>query len=294
MKKKNILILLLSIALVFFLFSTIYFYHEFHVEKEKLKKALVPALKEDYFTKISLTAESKINIEKNTESSFAEYSSKYQIPNPYEENFYSDKKKILDVPRMGQMPLFPNGCEAVSATMFLNYFGFSITAEDFINNYLPKAKVWEKDGVRYGPNPKDFYAGDPKDEKRGWGTFAPVILNALEKSLDGSSYLVSETTGKNINYLISDLPAIIWVGVDYQELSDVYMWFNESETEVYTYPKNSHTVLLVGYDKDNFYINDPLKPEETVKVSRTILEKSYNSYGRQSIIMYQGRTGLFK
>lgn len=99
--------------------------------------------------------------------------------------------------------------------------------------------------------------------------------------------------GTNIDYLVTNLPAIIWVGMDYQEVTDTYMWFNEEETEVYTYPKDSHTVLLVGYDKDYFYINDPLHPEGVRKVERDILEKSYDSLGRQAITIWNEEDNLY-
>ena len=59
---------------------------------------------------------------------------------------------LLDVPLINQNPDYPNGCEAAAATMLLNYLGIDITLEDFINNYLPMSDVYEKDGIRYGPN----------------------------------------------------------------------------------------------------------------------------------------------
>ena len=49
----------------------------------------------------------------------------------------------------------------------------------------------------------------------------------------------------------------------------------------------------MGYDKENFYIIDPLK-EGVTKVERSILEASYNAYGRQKFFMNFGRAGLFK
>lgn len=85
----------------------------------------------------------------------------------------------IDVPLINQNPNYPNGCEAAAATMLLNYLGINITLEDFIKNYLPMSDVYEKDGVRYGPNPSVSYAGNPADQARGWGVLEPVIANAI-------------------------------------------------------------------------------------------------------------------
>ena len=44
--------------------------------------------------------------------------------------------KISGVPLIQQYPLLPNGCEAVSAAMILQYYGFDITAQEFVDEYL--------------------------------------------------------------------------------------------------------------------------------------------------------------
>ena len=72
-----------------------------------------------------------------------------------------------------------------------------------------------------------------------------------------------------------------------------YTWYSSDGKEKYTAPKNTHIVLVMGYDKENFYIIDPLK-EGVTKVERSILEASYNAYGRQKFFMDFGRAGLFK
>ncbi|HIQ93856.1 TPA: C39 family peptidase [Candidatus Ventrenecus stercoripullorum] len=97
----------------------------------------------------------------------------------------------------------------------------------------------------------------------------------------------------NLHYSIPDFPIIIWIGTDYLDNPEVFEWYSSDGKEKYTAPKNTHTVLVMGYDKENFYIIDPLK-EGITKVERSILEASYNAYGRQKFFMNFGRAGLFK
>jgi len=281
-------------AIVFFMVilglgcSTIYYAYSFYKEKEKLRTAIIPSLKNDYFTSIMYNVDAFKEVDKVLEFRSEEDAKKYNIENPFQV-FYGSDKEILEIPIISQMPDYPNGCEAVSATMFLNYYGINLSVSDFINNYLPMQKVYEKNGIRYGPNPANYYAGNPTDTYRGWGVFAPVIEKSLQEALKNTKYLVNNRVGTNLNYLVTDLPAIIWVGIDYKEVTDTYMWFNEMETEVYTYPKNAHVVLLVGYDHDYFYLNDPLYPEKVQKVERNILERSYNSMGRQALVVQEAK-----
>lgn len=261
--------------MLFLFFTSLYYASCFYREKEKLKTSIIPSLKNDYFTNLVHQANAYKNADK-----YIELRSEEDLNGKQGKG--SEKKELLDIPILSQFPLYPNGCESVSATMFLNYYGVDISVNDFISKYLPMQNVFEKNGVRYGPNPSLVYAGDPRDVYRGWGAFAPVIESSLSEVLKEKNLKVVSRVGTNLASLVTQLPAIIWVGMDYQEVTDTYMWFNEEETEVYTYPKNSHTVLLVGY-KDSFFLNDPLHPEEVVKVKRDVLEKSYDSLGRQAI-----------
>ena len=48
-------------------------------------------------------------------------------------------------------------------------------------------------------------------------------------------------------------------------------------------PKNAHVVVIIGMDKNYYYINDPLKDEKAIKVSRKEFDKSYDSMGRQAL-----------
>ena len=47
-------------------------------------------------------------------------------------------KKIISAPYIDQSVKYPTGCESVSAVMLLQYLGYEITVDEFIENYLEK------------------------------------------------------------------------------------------------------------------------------------------------------------
>ena len=184
MKKMKFWIWLSTITILALLLAgtNYYWYRALKREEETLKNALIPTLSNDYFTnQLALTNQAKIkgDYEYKKWQQYATYNDPW-----YQEsidNLY--QMEPLDIPLINQNPDYPNGCEAAAASMLLNYLGIDITLEDFINNYLPMSDVYEKDGIRYGPNPAVSYAGNPTDTSRGLGTFEPVIANAITSIL---------------------------------------------------------------------------------------------------------------
>lgn len=127
----------------------------------------------------------------------------------------ADYGKKLEVPYLSQVGILPNGCETVSAVMLLHYYGFSVDPVDFCDTYLDKGEVSVRWGCRYGPNPKEQYAGDPKSEKGGWGCFAPVIIKALNQYLKGQDCYAKNLTGLTLEeivqqYTVQEIPVAIW------------------------------------------------------------------------------------
>ena len=45
-------------------------------------------------------------------------------------------RRIKDVPYISQLPTLPTGCESAGAAMLLNYYGCTVTAEEFASYYL--------------------------------------------------------------------------------------------------------------------------------------------------------------
>ena len=56
-------------------------------------------------------------------------------------------KKLIKVPYIDQTKEWPTGCESVSAVMLLQYLGMDISVEQFVDFYLEKTPLFEKDGT---------------------------------------------------------------------------------------------------------------------------------------------------
>lgn len=252
----------------------------------RVKNSIVYSLSDDYLL-------NQIIITKNTKENERKAFEAADLPgidiNLYEiDRNIEDTQVLTNVPKINQLPDYPNGCEAASATMLLNYFDVNITLKEFIEDYLPTMEIYSKDGSRFGPDPSLFYAGDPASKENGWGCYEPVIENTLNRILFDKKigYLyVQNLNQKPIKELFYDYPVVIWVTNDYSEETDFAQWYSYDKTKTYTYSNKTHAVVLVGYDKDSYYIADPLK-EEVTKVDKKILEASYDSLGRQAVTLY--------
>ena len=148
-------------------------------------------------------------------------------------------------------------------------------------------------GIRFGPDPVQKYAGDPASARGGWGCFAPVIVNALESYLDTAgkySHTVLNVSGAELpilceTFINRSIPVAIWITQDYSPVSEVYQWLDYDGEQVYLYPSNQHCVMLIGYDRDSYYVCDPLKEEEYTVIPRADAELSYTSMGSQAVVL---------
>lgn len=199
-------------------------------------------------------------------------------------------KTILSVPHLQQGDALPNGCEAVCAATLLQYCGFTISAEEFVDAYLPCEPVKLRWGCRYGPDPSKAYAGNPRQHRGGFGCFAPVIASALKNYLS-QPYVVTDLTGKSlselaITYIGVGVPIAVWVTQDMQPIEKAYQWQSYDKTETFLYPVNQHCMVLCGFDTECYYFSDPLSSEEIVSYPRETVENCYRSMGMQALAIF--------
>lgn len=200
----------------------------------------------------------------------------------------NESYKLISVPYISQAGGYPTGCEIVSAVMLLQYYDCNISVDEFIDNYLESSFLEEIDGKLYGPNPNEAFVGDPRSIY-SYGCYAPVIVKSLIKVL-GTEYLVENTTGSELNELIEnyidkEIPVLIWASI---ELSPTYLgtqWYIEESGESFQWISNEHCMVLVGYDKDKYYFNDPYEDNGVVGYDKELVEERFNELGKQSVVI---------
>ena len=197
---------------------------------------------------------------------------------------------ILDVPYITQIYDYPNGCEAVSTVMALNYEGIDITVDDFIENYLDMSPLPAVlDGELWGYSPWDYFLGDPRNPD-GLCCYAPCIVHSLEKFVDPEKYEIIELYGEDIEDLCTDYvmkgdPVIFW-GTMYMNAPSVpgWHWRVIDTDDTYYWVDPMHCLLLVGVDKDNYYFNDPTAGK-CVPYAKSDVRAAYEGLFEQAVVV---------
>lgn len=201
-------------------------------------------------------------------------------------------KKVIKVPYIDQTKEWPTGCESVSAVMLLQYLGIDITVEEFVERHLERKPLFEKDGRLYGADPRKVFVGSPADEN-SMGCYAPVIRKALKGALcraaecgTGLRGTVQDVwepvdlTGVPVEvllreYINNDMPVIFWTSIDLKETYAGPEWIVADTGETFEWRSNEHCMLLVGYDEENYYFNDPWHNHGLIGYGRKLVEKRH-------------------
>lgn len=199
-------------------------------------------------------------------------------------------KKILDVDFISQTEKYPTGCESVSAVMAANYIGIDISVDDFIDNYLDKGSVPKTDssGKRAGPSPWEKFIGSPYSTA-SYGCYAPVIANAFNKFIDKDKYEVLTIYDESVEslckkYINNDIPVIFWATKYMIPTVKGTTWYIDGTEEEFTWRRNEHCLLLVGYDEKGYYFNDPLSEKNTY-YTKSEVESAYASMYSMAVVV---------
>ena len=181
----------------------------------------------------------------------------------------------IEVPYIDQSVKYPTGCESVSTVMLLQFLGYDMTVDEFIEKYLNKRDFEDRAGQLFGPNPYEEFCGSPYDDE-SFGCYAPVICNALEHAI-GDAYDIIDETGTSIeelvkNYIDQGMPVIFWACINMREPIVGPSWKLLDNGEEFTWISNEHCMLLVGYDEAGYYFNDPYENNGVIRYDKTIVE----------------------
>lgn len=204
---------------------------------------------------------------------------------------------IINAPYIKQYPDWPTGCESVTTTMALQYYGFNITVAEFVDNYLPRGPYpyYDENNVRVGSNPWICFPGDPAGT--GYGVFSPVIEKSVNSYLKDTTYKAVSITEQSleqlcIDYIDNDIPIILWATSETVDSKGEALitscpgssWVIYDTGDIFTWSAYEHCILLVGYDENYYYFNNPSRGKLR-RYTRKSVEASYKSVFSQAVVI---------
>lgn len=193
------------------------------------------------------------------------------------ESYFPDKKD-LELTILYQYPELPAGCESVSLTMILNYYGYDLYKTEIADNYL----IYSGDFVT-------GYSGNPYSSVGG-GCYAPGITETANNFLkqNGNKHVAVNITGTNLDdllkYIANDTPVLVWSTIGLNSCSKGYSQVTHEGT-TYTWDYMEHCVVLTGYNLTNntVTIYDPI--DGIVVRDKDRFEEIYNEMYKMSMIL---------
>ena len=198
-----------------------------------------------------------------------------------------EKPTLLSVPVLSQYPDYPTGCEVVTATMALHYMGEPVSVDTLIDRHLSTSTGWYRwKGVYYGPDPSEYFLGNPRSTA-SYGCYAPVIRNMLISYL-GDEARVTDATGLSLSalcerYIDCGVPVILWATMNMSPIKPGASWVLP-DGSTFTWPGREHCLLLVGYDEDAYYFNDP-REGKCLSYPKATVQKRYAEMGNQALVI---------
>ena len=259
---------------------------------ESVQSEVVRSVENDYISSGKDDELTSIRLQKICGYTIEEFGESYTPP----DGLFNGK--IIDVPIISQKPELPNGCEITSAAALLKYLGYNADKVTLSRQYLDKSEDFllvegenENEDIMYGPNPCEQYVGDP--EGWGYGCYAPVIEKALNSYFADSgsknkAYCPDNLSEAHLEYFIDcGVPVIVWATIDmkpytYDENSE---WVFHGESDLFCWAGNSHTLVLAGYDDDEYFFMDPNDKDELQAYPKSAFLHRWAQNGRQMVVV---------
>jgi uncharacterized protein YvpB len=202
--------------------------------------------------------------------------------------YYHEWKQVLDVPYVSQKDSYATGCELVSATMVLKYYGYNVSVQDVVAK-TPFEELKQENGKLTGPHPSEVFIGDPTSEN-GFGCYAPVVAQVMNSVIqqDGSKRAV-DITGMDFDALLPYIrkgdPVLVWATMNMTPSYAGKSWVLKKTGKKFVWPAREHCLVLVGYDQNQYYFNDPYESNGLIGYEKELVRLRYDELGRQAVVV---------
>jgi uncharacterized protein YvpB len=177
---------------------------------------------------------------------------------------------MLNVVLIKQNPELKYGCEVTSLAMVLNYAGVKTNKMELYQAIQkdsdPLVRTARGDITRWG-NPSHGFVGDMTGQRPGYAVFDQPMIQLINKYLPGRAVNLTNQSFENVlNHVAKGQPVVVWTTGDYRLPDRWESWYHGQQ--LIKTPLDLHAVVLVGYDEQYVYLNDPLSGRKQVKVGK--------------------------
>lgn len=195
------------------------------------------------------------------------------------------QKIILKVPVISQKPELLNGCEVTSVAMLLRYAGLNVGKMELSNQITKDSDALRETRtgvITHWGNPNHGFVGDMTGKTKGYAVYHSPTEQMMKRYLGRRTL---NLTGSPFEVVLDQVtnhkPVVVWTTSHFSKPAKWEIWNHGNEKIRGTLEE--HAVLLVGYDPNYVYVNDPLTGKQAQRVARTPFIESWVALGRQAL-----------
>jgi uncharacterized protein YvpB len=196
---------------------------------------------------------------------------------------------MLSAPIISQYPELRSGCEITTLAMMLQYYGITKSKLDLLPEMKydnTPVKMDNNKKIIYWGNPNLGFVGDVTGRTKGFGIYHTALMDLLKKYIPTAIDLTGKSFEELEDKIADGIPVEVWTTIKFQESVDWIEWDTAIGPIRTTFFE--HAVLLVGYDKDNVYVNDPLNGLSQVKINKALFIRTWEMMEKQAISYTKG------
>jgi uncharacterized protein YvpB len=192
---------------------------------------------------------------------------------------------MLDVVLIKQNPELRYGCEVTSLAMVLNYAGVQTDKMDLYRSIQkdpdPIKRAGNGDILNWG-NPADGFVGDMTGRQAGYAVFDKPMEALVNQKLPGRAVNLTNLPFEQVlDHVSAGYPVVVWTTGDYRLPDRWESWYHGQQ--LIKTPLDLHAVVLVGYDANYVYLNDPLSGRKQVRVGKEQFISSWKALQSRAI-----------
>jgi uncharacterized protein YvpB len=233
------------------------------------------------------TASKTIYSAANTTYGLTPHQTAFPSANPLANN--RKASAMLKAPAISQYPELPSGCEITALTMLLQFYGIKKNKMELLPEMkydTTPVKLDNNKKIVYWGNPNLGFVGDLKEYAKGFGIYHTALIELLKKYVPTALDLTGKPFEALEDKVAEGIPVEVWTTIKFQESVEWIEWDTSIGPIRTTFLE--HAVLLVGYDKDNVYVNDPLTGSSQVKVNKALFIRTWELMEKQAISYSKG------